>query len=84
MERDTTENDRIWKWVAAWRMKPVVERIWFEIVVRVEAGRGGIRWTRPIMVVESSPGSNLMPNISFTEIPSIILRPKALTLDVHW
>ena len=88
-ERDITEDDRIWKRVAEWRTKPVVERIWFEIVARVEAGKGWKQMvvrklTRPIMAVESSPWSNLMSNISFTEIPSIVLPPEALTLDVNW
>jgi len=89
VERDITENDRKWKRVAEWRTKPVIERIWFEMVARVEAGKGWKhmvvrKLTRPIMAVESSPWSNLMSNISFTQIPSIVLPPEALTLDVNW
>lgn len=89
VERDVTENDEKWKWVAAWKTKPVVERIWFEIVARAEGGKGwkpmvARKLTRPIMALESSPWSNLMSNISFTQIPSIILPPEALTLDAHW
>lgn len=89
VERDITENDRIWKRIEAWRTKPMVERIWFEMVARVEAQRGWPqilvrKLTRPVMSVESSPWSNLMSNISFTQIPSILLPPEALTLDAQW
>ncbi|XP_020257819.1 uncharacterized protein LOC109834253 [Asparagus officinalis] len=89
VERDITENDRIWSRVEEWRTKPVVERIWFEMVARVEAGKGWKKMlvrklTRPVRAVESSSWSNLMSNISFTEIPSIVLPPEALTLDANW
>ncbi|KAJ6806572.1 uncharacterized protein M6B38_175565 [Iris pallida] len=89
LERSITENDRKWKKVAEWRTKPVVERVWFEILARIEEGKGlkqvlVRKLTRPITIVESSPWSNLMSNLSFTEFPFIVLPPEELTLDVKW
>ncbi|KAH0458899.1 hypothetical protein IEQ34_011713 [Dendrobium chrysotoxum] len=89
VERNITENDRTWKEVAKWRTRPTVERSWFEIVGRFEGGRDlkpvvARMLSRPLMIVESAAWSHLMSNISFTEFPSIVVPPEALTLDIKW
>ncbi|KAL0915871.1 hypothetical protein M5K25_013333 [Dendrobium thyrsiflorum] len=89
VERNITENDRAWKEVAKWRTRPTVERSWFEIVGRFEGGRDlkpvvARMLSRPLMIVESAAWSHLMSNISFTEFPSILVPPEALTLDIKW
>ncbi|XP_010941858.1 protein TUNICAMYCIN INDUCED 1 [Elaeis guineensis] len=89
LERDITTNDRVWKKTAEWKTKRTVERHWFEIVARVE-GEGVLRpmiikkLKRPFIVADSTAWSNLMSNISFTQFPSIVVPPEALTLDVKW
>lgn len=89
LERDITKNDRVWKKTAEWKTKPTVERHWFEIVARVER-EGGLKpviakkLKRPFIVADSIAWSNLMSNISFTQFPSVVVPPEALTLDVKW
>ncbi|KAK8969535.1 hypothetical protein KSP40_PGU002629 [Platanthera guangdongensis] len=90
VERNITDNDKYWKNVAEWRTRPNAERSWFEIIGRFEEGGRGLRpftirkLSRPLMMVESAAWSHLMSNISFTEFPSFVVPPEALTLDVKW
>lgn len=70
-----------------WRTRATVERVWFEIVARVEAERLKllmVKRVEPFIVAETAAWSNLMSNISFTKFPSILVPPEALTLDVKW
>lgn len=84
LERDLGNNDPT---MAAWRTKPKMKREWFEIVARVEAER-----LKPLVVTKAMPfveadttaWSNLMSNISFTQIPSVVVPPESLTLGVKW
>ncbi|KAF8409987.1 hypothetical protein HHK36_002507 [Tetracentron sinense] len=87
VERAVGDNDTFWGTVAEWRTKPTVERVWFEVVARVEAGGLKplvVKKVRPFIVADSAAWSNLMFNISFTKFPSILVPPEALTLDVKW
>lgn len=89
LERDITKDDRIWKKTVEWKTKPTLERRWFEIVARVEGGRElkpvvARKLKRPFIIADSTAWSNLMSNISFTQFPSIVVPPEALTLDVKW
>ncbi|XP_028802969.1 uncharacterized protein LOC114758124 [Neltuma alba] len=70
-----------------WRTRPGVERDWFQIWARVEADR-----LKPLMVKKLEPfiesdsisWGNLMSNVSFTKLRSVLVPPEALTLDVKW
>ncbi|KAG1368569.1 hypothetical protein COCNU_14G010370 [Cocos nucifera] len=89
LERDITKDDRVWKKTAEWKTKPTVERHWFEIVARVEGERRlklviTKKLKRPFIIADSTAWSNLMSNISFTQFPSVVVPPEALTLDVKW
>ncbi|XP_008792705.2 uncharacterized protein LOC103709235 [Phoenix dactylifera] len=89
LERDITKNDRVWKKTAEWKTKPTVERHWFEIVARVDGERGlkpviTKKLKRPFIVADSTAWSNVMSNLSFTQFPSVVVPPEALTLDVKW
>ncbi|CAK9150364.1 unnamed protein product [Ilex paraguariensis] len=87
IERDIRSNDTFWSTVAEWRTRPIVESAWFEVVARIEAERLKpfvVKKMKPFTVVESSAWSNLMSNVSFTNIPPILVPPEALTLDVKW
>ncbi|CAL5383659.1 unnamed protein product [Camellia sinensis] len=87
LERDIRSNDTLWGTLAEWRTRPTVERVWFEVVARIEGERLKplvIKKLRPFIEVDSSAWSNLMSNISFTKFPSVLVPPKALTLDVKW
>lgn len=70
-----------------WRTRPTAERVWFDIVARVEAERLKllmVKKVKPFIVAETTAWSNLMSNISFTKFPSVLVPPEALTLDVKW
>ncbi|KAF3446233.1 hypothetical protein FNV43_RR11412 [Rhamnella rubrinervis] len=70
-----------------WRTRATVERVWFEIMARVEAERLKLLMIKkivPFIVAETAAWSNLMSNISFTKFPSILVPPESLTLDVKW
>ncbi|KAJ0963401.1 hypothetical protein J5N97_028523 [Dioscorea zingiberensis] len=88
LERDITENDKKWQKVEEWRTKPTAERQRFEVVARVEGKRLKPltikKLKRPLIAFDSMSWSNLMSNISFTELSSFVVPPEALTLDVKW
>lgn len=87
LERDIHRNDTYWRTLADWRTKPTVERVWFEVVGRLE-GQDlkpvTIKKIRPFSEVESKAWSSLMSNVSFTKFPSVLVPQEALTLDVKW
>lgn len=87
LERDIRSNDTVQGTLDEWRTRPSVERVWFEIVARIEGERLkplAIKKVRPFVDVDSSAWSNLMSNMSFTKFPSVLVPPEALTLDVKW
>ncbi|CAN1194288.1 hypothetical protein LINPERHAP2_LOCUS42485 [Linum perenne] len=72
---------------AEWRTKPSVERLWFEVTARAEDEKLKpilVKKVGPFISVDTASWSNLMSNISFTQFPSILVPPEALTLDVKW
>lgn len=86
LERDIHGNDTYWSAVAEWRTRPTVERLWFEVVGRLEA-----EVMKPLTIkkvrlfeVDSKALSNLFSNVSFTKFPSFLVPQAALTLDVKW
>ncbi|KDP38409.1 hypothetical protein JCGZ_04334 [Jatropha curcas] len=87
LEKNIGSNTTLDGLLEDWRTKPTVERVWFEIMARVEAGKLRLitaKKVRPFVQVDSASWSNLMSNISFTKFPSILVPPEALTLDVKW
>ncbi|KAM7521056.1 hypothetical protein LguiB_020018 [Lonicera macranthoides] len=87
LERDIRSNDTVWTTLAEWRTRPTVKTVLFEVVAKI--GTKGlvpvtIKKVRPFIGVDSSAWSSLMSNISFTQFPSILVPPEALTLDVKW
>ncbi|KAA8537695.1 hypothetical protein F0562_027315 [Nyssa sinensis] len=85
--RINSRNDNLQGTLAEWRTKPTVERVWFEVVARIEDERLKpllIKKVRPFIEVDSFAWSNLMSNISFTKFPSILVPQESLTLDVKW
>ncbi|XP_022982258.1 uncharacterized protein LOC111481138 [Cucurbita maxima] len=73
--------------LAEWRTKPTVERASFEVMVRPDAVSLkplAVKKLRPLIVADSTEWRNLLPNISFTKFPSLLVPPEALTLDVKW
>lgn len=75
--------------ISNWKQKPKVNLVWLETTARVE----GERKLRPVLVknlkkpyiiTDSISWSNLLSNISFTNLPSLLVPPEALTLDVKW
>ncbi|KAL8217684.1 hypothetical protein R6Q57_021057 [Mikania cordata] len=87
LERNIRSNDTRWSTIAEWRTRPAVERVWFEVVARIEGLRLKplvFKKIKPFIEEDSSEWSNLMSNISFTKFSSVIVRPEALTLDVNW
>nr|QSQ68554.1 hypothetical protein PY_002815 [Puya raimondii] len=89
LEKNLTENDRTWKKIPAWKTKPRVDRVWLEVVARVEEG-GQLKAVllkklgRSFSIDDSTAWSKMMSNVSFTQFPSFVVHPKALTLDVKW
>ncbi|KAL6012540.1 hypothetical protein ACLOJK_003029 [Asimina triloba] len=87
MERDVGNNETTWEALASWRTKPKTEHVWFEVVARLESGRLKplmLKKTKPFIEVDTVSWSSLMSNISFTQFPSVVVPPEALTLDVKW
>ncbi|XP_059635425.1 protein TUNICAMYCIN INDUCED 1 [Cornus florida] len=83
LERGMGSNDTL----NDWRTRPTFERVWFEVLARIEAERLKpleIKKVIPFVGADSSAWSNLMSNISFTKFPSLLVPPEALTLDVKW
>lgn len=87
LERDIRSNDALHGKLAEWRTRPNVERVWFEIMARVEAERLIpllVKKVNPFIGVDSVSWSNLMANVSFTKLRSVLVPSEALTLDVKW
>ncbi|KAK4274730.1 hypothetical protein QN277_017913 [Acacia crassicarpa] len=87
LERVVGSNITVNGTLPKWRTRPGVERDWFQIWARVEAGT-----LKPLMIKKSKPfiesdsvsWGNLMSNMSFTKLRSVLVPPEALTLDVKW
>lgn len=86
LERDIGNNITL-STVPDWRTRPSVERVWFEILARVEEDRLKpllIKKVKPFIESDSVSWANLMSNMSYTKLRPILLPPEALTLDVKW
>ncbi|XP_048129416.1 uncharacterized protein LOC115747855 [Rhodamnia argentea] len=87
LERNVTGKETHPVKLEQWRTRPTVERVWFEVVARVDAERLTplmINKVRPFTGVDTVAWSSLLSNVSFTKFPSILVPPDALTLDVKW
>ncbi|XVE69988.1 hypothetical protein DITRI_Ditri10aG0035600 [Diplodiscus trichospermus] len=87
LEKKIGKNESVRSMLAEWRTKPTVERLWFDVMARVEAEKLkplSIKKVRPFVGVDTVSWSSLLSNISFTKFPSILVPPEALTLDVKW
>ncbi|KAL0323090.1 UNVERIFIED_CONTAM: hypothetical protein Sangu_1928300 [Sesamum angustifolium] len=87
MERRIRINDTYWSTLAEWRTRPNTERVWFEVVARIEGQVLKplvIKKVRPLIGTDSFAWSSLVSNLSFTKFPPALLPPKALTLGVKW
>ncbi|XWS25686.1 hypothetical protein CRYUN_Cryun27aG0088900 [Craigia yunnanensis] len=87
LEKNIGKNESVRGMLAEWRTKPTVERLWFDVMARVEGEKLKpltIKKVRPFVGVDTVSWSNLLSNISFTKFPSILVPPEALTLDVKW
>ncbi|PWA54724.1 hypothetical protein CTI12_AA432510 [Artemisia annua] len=87
LERNIRMNDTRWNTLAEWRTRPTVEHAWFEVLARIERKRLkplAVKKIKPFVGVDSSAWSNLMANMSFTKLSSVLVAPEALTLDVNW
>lgn len=90
LERDFRRKGILQQDIAAWRTRPAVERVWFEVLARVELERSRLRLRpllvkkiRPFIIADSAEWDN-PSNTSFTKSQSILVAPEALTLDVKW
>ncbi|KAJ6722490.1 TUNICAMYCIN INDUCED PROTEIN [Salix koriyanagi] len=87
LEKSFGSNETVKEVLPEWRTRPTVERVWFEVMARVEGEKLKpviIKKVRPFIAVDSASWSDLMSNISFTDFPSVLVPPEALTLDVKW
>ncbi|MBA0848978.1 hypothetical protein Goshw_009449 [Gossypium schwendimanii] len=87
LEKEIGNNESVRGMLAEWRTKPTVERLWFDVMTRVEGDKLKpltIKKVRPFVSGDTVSWSNLLSNISFTKFPSILVPPEALTLDVKW
>ncbi|XP_065881803.1 protein TUNICAMYCIN INDUCED 1 [Euphorbia lathyris] len=87
VEKNIGSNETVTGVPEEWRTRPTVERLWFEVMARIEAEKLRpimVKKVRPFIAVDSDSWSNLMFNISFTKFPSILVPSEALTLDVKW
>ncbi|KAK9026304.1 hypothetical protein V6N11_039145 [Hibiscus sabdariffa] len=87
LEKYIGKNESVRAMLAEWRTKPTVERLWFDVMTRVEGEKLKpltIKKVRPFVNVDTISWSNLLSNISFTKFPSILVPQEALTLDVKW
>lgn len=86
LERDIRNNVTLSE-MPDWRTRPSVERVWFEILARVEENRLKpllIKKVKPFIESDSVSWANLMSNMSYTKLRPVLLPPEALTLDVKW
>jgi len=87
LERNVTGNETHLVKREQWRTRPTVERVWFQVVARVDAERLTpliVNKVRPFSGADTVAWCSLLSNISFTKFPSILVPPDALTLDVKW
>ncbi|KAJ6344626.1 hypothetical protein OIU76_006196 [Salix suchowensis] len=87
LEKSFGSNETVQEVLPEWRTRPTVERVWFEVMARVEGEKLKpviVKKVRPFIAVDSASWSDLMSNISFTDFPSVLVPPEALTLDVKW
>lgn len=87
LEKEIGKNETLQGKSAVWRTRPTVEQLWFEVLARVEGEKLKplkVKKVRPFIGVDTISWSNLMSNISFTQFPSILVPPEALTLDIKW
>ncbi|KAF8024264.1 hypothetical protein BT93_F1455 [Corymbia citriodora subsp. variegata] len=87
LERNITGNETHLVKLEKWRTRPTVERVWFEVMARLDGERLMplvINKVRPFSGVDTVAWSSLLSNISFTKFPSTLVPPDALTLDVKW
>lgn len=86
LERDAGNNTTL-STLPDWRTRPSVERVWFEVMARVEDSRLkplSIKKVKPFIESDSASWANLMSNLSYTKLRPVLLPPEALTLDVKW
>ncbi|KAG8389985.1 hypothetical protein BUALT_Bualt01G0036300 [Buddleja alternifolia] len=87
LEKDIRSNDTYWSTLADWRTRPIIERVFFEVVARMEGEVMKpliIKKVRPFLDSDSFAWNSLLSNLSFTKFPSVLVPPEALTLDVKW
>lgn len=86
LRRNIRTNDSYWSTLAEWRTRPSTERVRFEVAARIEG-----EVLKPLVIkkvrhlnTDSFSWSSLSSNLSFTELPPLLLPPESLTLDVKW
>ncbi|KAI4316753.1 hypothetical protein L6164_024701 [Bauhinia variegata] len=87
LESNLGSNATVNRTLPEWRTRPNVERVWFEVLARVAADRLKpllIKKVKPFIESDSISWGNLMSNMSFTKLRSVLVPPEALTLDVKW
>lgn len=87
LEKNIGKNESVRSMLAEWRTKPTIERLWFDVMARVEAEKLKpliIKKVRPFDGEDTVSWSNLLSNISFTKFPSMLVPSEALTLDIKW
>lgn len=83
IERNIRINDTRWTTMAEWQTRPTVERVWFKVLARIERKRLkplSVKKIKPFVGVDSSAWSNLMANMSFTKLSSVLVATEALTM----
>ncbi|KAK7291142.1 hypothetical protein RIF29_06054 [Crotalaria pallida] len=87
LEIDVGSNVTRGRTLPDWRTRPSVERVWFEILAKVEENKlkpVSIKKVKPFIEFDSVSWSNLLSNMSYTKMRPVLLPPEALTLDVKW
>ncbi|XP_073145627.1 protein TUNICAMYCIN INDUCED 1 [Henckelia pumila] len=87
LERGIRSNDTYWNTLADWRTRPMVERALYDVAARMEGEilkPMVIKRIRPFIDADSFAWNSLLANLSFTKLPSMLVSPEALTLDVKW
>jgi hypothetical protein len=87
IERSIGKNESVISKKVAWRTKPKIERVWFEVTAKIEGDKlkaVRLRKVVPFIEVDTEAWSSLMSNMSFTKFPSLLVPQEALTLDVKW